>query len=735
MKGKNSGAGIIVLVIIGGLVKYWEFVVAASALAIIGYGLYRLAKAQDKKYSRKDSSSDEGLYEIHTGVSRMKNDAKFIGNSQNVVIFGKQVPIHLAYVESAKASQHPHVICLNASFGTPDNGFNTSMGYWPSFSKIDKNDRATYIHWLQQGRRVPHADIGVVFLYFYGLEFRILADDANESDRAQIFSELQSLMQVYGSRSGSFANYCSGFMTTVMLNQKEWSSQALDIFINYLLENPEKIRLFEDAVSGIASKIDKTQAFPLLFLSMKNPNLPVSLKGVRTKLIKSFFSRITNAHVPEKCFKSRKIKHEYRSASALHMSSSMSVDGVQLTAMAEKQAQTIWDSCLSDYKNFEKLKKVSGDVPASLAPDFVRSQQSQTGETGSLFDFEEHKIVEVYEVLRYFDFAITSPVTAVQGKVLASALERIGISIEPDARITGKGLKFTDKIILVKRELGVVEPERWNSAIPLFDLAMAVAAAEDGIIEKEVNHAIEFVSRLSKLTSVESERLAWRAKLLAQAKLSASTIARKIGVTLTTQQKEKVANFLFSVAAIDGRVGPDEVFLLRKSFKDLKLDDSMLDRLTNGGILSESIDLVQLGEAKAQIRGTAIPPKPSKQKSKNIVLNEQALEAAFKEAHEVSAILAEVFVEEESLEKDSENAQGLKLSDLEAAILKELLIKDCWLLSDIEALCFRHKIMYGAFLTSVNDFFENCHGSAVLEEDGDSVLINSSIAQLEVKSA
>jgi hypothetical protein len=50
------------------------------------------------------------------------------------------------------------------------------MGYWPLYSGIDPASRAAYLHWLTGGRKAPEAYIGYVFLFFYGIERRVLVD-------------------------------------------------------------------------------------------------------------------------------------------------------------------------------------------------------------------------------------------------------------------------------------------------------------------------------------------------------------------------------------------------------------------------------------------------------------------------------------------------------------------------------------------------------------------------------
>ena len=42
------------------------------------------------------------------------------------------------------------------------------LGYWPSYSEASPMARAAYLYWLRTGRKDPEADLGYVFLYFYG---------------------------------------------------------------------------------------------------------------------------------------------------------------------------------------------------------------------------------------------------------------------------------------------------------------------------------------------------------------------------------------------------------------------------------------------------------------------------------------------------------------------------------------------------------------------------------------
>ena len=87
------------------------------------------------------------------------------------------------------------------------------MGYWPSYSTIAPACRAAYLQWLANGRHAPNAYIGYVFLYFYGLERRLLIDAQRSAvaraEREMLVAEVRRLLGIYGT-NGSFRRVCRG---------------------------------------------------------------------------------------------------------------------------------------------------------------------------------------------------------------------------------------------------------------------------------------------------------------------------------------------------------------------------------------------------------------------------------------------------------------------------------------------------------------------------------------------
>lgn len=80
--------------------------------------------------------------------------------------------------------------------------------------------RAGYLDWLCAGRNDPRTYIGYVFLYFYGLERRVLVDCSRPgpawADLPAVRAEVVRLLSIYG-RNASFHGYATGLLAVIDL--------------------------------------------------------------------------------------------------------------------------------------------------------------------------------------------------------------------------------------------------------------------------------------------------------------------------------------------------------------------------------------------------------------------------------------------------------------------------------------------------------------------------------------
>ena len=83
----------------------------------------------------------------------------------------------MVYVSDGKPREdEASCIDLSLEIGIPAYEAPGSLGYYPTYAKISPNQRASYLRWLSSGRVNPLSDIGYAFLFFYGLERRLLLE-------------------------------------------------------------------------------------------------------------------------------------------------------------------------------------------------------------------------------------------------------------------------------------------------------------------------------------------------------------------------------------------------------------------------------------------------------------------------------------------------------------------------------------------------------------------------------
>ena len=114
-------------------------------------------------------------------------------------------------LKSLSGITEPCLINPTLSIAAQGSVHEREFGYWPSFSEISPRARRAYLNWLADGRRDPEADIGYVFLFFYGLERRAIAeglkDEQAQRDWPLLAQEVRRLLEIYGERSFSFKRY------------------------------------------------------------------------------------------------------------------------------------------------------------------------------------------------------------------------------------------------------------------------------------------------------------------------------------------------------------------------------------------------------------------------------------------------------------------------------------------------------------------------------------------------
>jgi hypothetical protein len=97
-----------------------------------------------------------------------------------------------------------------------------NIPYWPSYSDLSPAARAGYLDWLSTSRQNCDVHVGYPFLFFYGLERRLLASAAplshDKSELEFMRAELLRLLNVYN-KIDSFRQYVTPFLEIVEMSR------------------------------------------------------------------------------------------------------------------------------------------------------------------------------------------------------------------------------------------------------------------------------------------------------------------------------------------------------------------------------------------------------------------------------------------------------------------------------------------------------------------------------------
>ena len=579
----------------------------------------------------------------------------------------------------------------------------TGMGYWPSYSDIPPDCRAAYLEWLADDRRDPNAYIGYVFLFFYGLERRVLRDfqtlkiDVSE-ELAQITAEVERLLENYGS-NGSFSGYGSRFLEICRLLQNSGNCAGVEPPLTrtgWDMPLSLKVILGRMITEGKPIPVDWMLSW---YLHSEQTRLRTPATRCAEEFRKLLRSRYQQRYGEGMVIKpnKRKLKLEYRPASSgfsgvtlTHLQGSIGdlPDVSGLSAPLNK-LQTLIDDCTDALDPYSRWLGRNGEQPDSkaalalLPPELIADledpqvRQLEQWLTKTLSD-NEQVVIPSQQLLEQWSTACTEKLTKKESTTLAKAVENLGYGIEPDVRFGGKPLKSEQSIVLFKLhdEIVAAPSKDYTAAMLLLHLATTVAnsdavidAAEQQVLEAHLESALH-------LSTAEQIRLRAHLTWLLQAKLSLKGLKTKLN-QMTTDERSGIADFLISVTGADGYISPQEIKMLTKIYPLLGFEAdevySHIHTFSTAFSMTPATAPVTVRPAAQTASGFTIPPPPeAKSPEKSISqddsgfnLNLAAIQHKQTESAKVADLLGNLFEEDEP---EAEAPEPAPVAESEAAI-------------------------------------------------------------------
>jgi hypothetical protein len=619
------------------------------------------------------------------------------------------------------------------------------LPYWPTYDGASEEARAAYLKWHLTGRKDPQAQIGYVFLFFYGLERRVLTASLDSpqdvAELAVINGELRRLLDIYGNQ-GSFASYASSLLD--YLEAIQGSGLDLD---KLPIPKPAPLR-----GADVALKVG-------LALHAKAIR-PVSVDWALAWLTASqvWSIRSAFAELPEEF--SALFKAEYQAATgdglvlpenptlikAIHRTASSGFGGasftkeiplpdVTLQKNATDQLEAIGNKCaalLAPYRRYLSSQPESkgtvaaiSQLPVVLWPEnfrtsieSVRNSCLSSGKAMVLTLGELPKICPVELPLqkrRYSNFCAN--------------LGNFGLGIVSDVRFGADMPNVDDSIALFAADGlsgSIVLSDSYGWASLLLQLAAIVASAGSGFGDAETDVILNYINSELKVTPDESKRLMAHLSIYRVAPPAMTGIKRRLS-KLNPKAREVVATFMIQVALADGIVEPAEVRILEQFFTAMGMDQTGLySRLHNLGVDTRA------SEKPAAASGRQLAAS----KPVTVQFDMDKVAKLRSETAKLSTLLEEIFADdlpeahgepetEEILPEDGKPPL-LPLDADHSALLEILIQRPEWTRQELEHLCTERGLMTDGAVETINEASFDKLDSALIEGE-DPVTINTDL--------
>ena len=607
----------------------------------------------------------------------------------------------------------------------------TGMPYWPSYSSIPPECRATYLEWLAAGRADGSYNPGYMFLYFYGLERRFFVDAPSLDEKRDLLDEARRLVEVF-SDNYSAQRYLREFIEFALVAITEFAA-IQPVFENPGWDVPFSVKLAIGARLQNGENLDSDWVLSW-FLCHPEKNLRTSAKRCRDEFTALFGLRF-NERFPQglKVTKPRTtLKANYEAASReFEGSVTPTIDGKPIPDISSLRkpieiAQEIADAAMEDLEKFSRFlgrnPEGRGSVEAhALLPAVLRqmfpSKELDEIKTWAGAIVQAGGLVPVRDVLERLEGERPEQLGKRQLTGAADALARIGFGLAPDPRFALRSPALNEPVVLF--DLGSPVEQLEDVSTPykaaLMELALATFVAHaDGEISDIEKTDLEAQTRsVAQLTDQEQKRLGANLTWFIAVPPDLTLLRRKLKETGADQQSA-IRAALVAAAHADGIVSTEEVAGIEKIYRALGLDPNLVYSDLHAGEVPDTPMRVRLAQPGAP--GEAIPAEPQASAQR---LDAARIASIRQDTDRVSAVLANIFTTDKPDDEDESTATPSALAGLDAkhtALIREVITRRHWTEEDFVQLTARHGLMVAGALETVNEWAFGVHDEALLEE-------------------
>jgi len=488
------------------------------------------------------------------------------------------------------------------------------MGYWPSYSNTSAEARRAYLNWLATGKDNANADIGYVFLYFYGLERRIIIDCkasiSNKDEILGISNELQRLLCIYGERSKSFKRYATDLLDWIEIIYT--SDRMYKTLSEYeLLQDmrPRLIRLAlgQAAIDNIClpavvalhwARLDATGPWTTKFAKS-----PTEFYASFQKLYKDKFGDGLYLQTND-----QELSLNYLPASSSlrirckeHVVEVKGIPSIKISIDTKKIFLGILGQvCQNLLEPFaETANQAQEDCNVPETPCNLPNSPWSEETLGRLISLKElamngPRVIKLDALAANLGMTIAN--TRNDFIAFSKLLNQYSLFVIPDGESRAAPPLINEQVVIytASPNTGISQQSAiFNTAYITLQLASAVAASDGEFSHSEYEHLLEKIKGWSHLDANQILHLEanlcyllFSPTVLNSVKLN---MIKKSLVHLDHASRRLIAVFIASVVQVDGLIVADEMNILEKIYKALNLDvDKIYSDLCDGAITNSS---------------------------------------------------------------------------------------------------------------------------------------------------
>lgn len=540
-------------------------------------------------------------------IGRLPSKATFLRAHERLDVgFGElSAPLIYATSKAYKGAFDASLVDGSLSVASQTSPRCQPLPYWPTYYDASPEQRKAYLDWLIGGRCDPKVELGYVFIYFYGLERRVLVD---QEDFVSVANEMIRLQPIYGA-SNSFRSYSARLMWLSLYLQ----SRQVDVSQELLERAIESTIRWTDELIDYLLAIFVSVARPipakLAILIAKNDRRSTSSVIVSrheeqfSKLFESkFCERFPDGFYLKTSRQSKKIAYHPASGSLLRnfgwQDKLPTIPNAMKITSQFKPVVEIWEQCIVDLKTYSRVHRksdgvITGEVYEALPPELREDDHPEFDSWLEIWErhvnAEGWPLVPISELAKLKRIEPRARLTKTQSKRIAQTAKAIGIGFVPDFEVTNRNYSWDEKVCLFFEEANADRNNAsYKPASALLRLGVSIAAADGNIDKVEMDFIDNHIEESFNLSDADSRRLECLTYLLSKCPDADNSITKSICENLSQTNRKLVGEFLVGIASADQVLHPGEIRALKRVYRILEIPPSELDDLLSRSAICNS---------------------------------------------------------------------------------------------------------------------------------------------------